>query len=66
MSTASPVEASDTMTPAPTFAGKHNIRDSGTLAQMRDTVAALVGQNLLYRDLIADNGLPSGARPRVR
>ena len=45
------------------FAGKHNIRDSGTLAQMRDTVAALVGCRLLYRDLIADNGLPSGARP---
>ena len=44
------------------FAGKHNIRDSGTLAQMRDTVAGLVGRNLLYRDLIADNGLPSGAR----
>ena len=43
------------------FAGKHNIRDSGTLAQMRDTVAGLVGRNLLYRDLIAD-GLSSGAR----
>ena len=40
----------------------HNIRDSGTLAQMRDTVAGLVGRNLLYRDLIADNGLSSGAR----
>ena len=39
------------------FAGKHNMRDSGTLAQMRDTVARLVGTNLLYRDLIADNGL---------
>ena len=44
------------------FAGKHNIRDSGTLAQMRDTVARLVGRNLLYRDLTADNGLASGAR----
>ena len=44
------------------FAGKHNIRDSGTLAQMRDTVARLVGRSLLYRDLIADNGLSSGAR----
>ena len=44
------------------FAGKHNHRDSGTLAQMRDTVARLVGRNLLYRDLIADNGLSSGAR----
>ena len=43
------------------FAGKHNVRQSGTLAQMRDTVARLVGRNLLYRDLIADNGLSSGA-----
>ena len=43
------------------FAGKHNIRDSGTLAQMRDTVAGLVGRRLLHRDLIADNGLPSGS-----
>ena len=44
------------------FAGKHNIRDSGTIVQMRDTVARLVGRNLLYRDLIADNGRSSGAR----
>ena len=43
------------------FAGKHNIRNSDTLAQMRDTVARLVGRWLLHRDLIADNGLPSGA-----
>jgi len=43
------------------FAGRHNIRNSGTLAQMRDTVARLVGQRLLYRDLIADNGLSSGS-----
>ena len=44
------------------FAGKHNIRDSGTLAQMRDTVARLVGRNLLYRDLIACNGLSNAGR----
>ncbi len=44
------------------FAGKHNIRESGTLVQMRDTVARLVGRRLLLRDLIADNGLASGAR----
>ena len=43
------------------FAGKHNIRDSGTIVQMRDTVARLVGRNLLYCDLIADNGLSSGS-----
>ena len=44
------------------FAGKHNIRESGTLVQMRNTVARLVGRNLLRRDLIAANGLASGAR----
>ena len=47
------------------FAGKHNIRESGTLTQMRNTVARLVGRNLLHRDLIADNGLASGARSWV-
>ena len=45
------------------FAGKHNIRNSGTLAQMRDTVARLVGRRLLYRDLVAPNGLPNADRP---
>ena len=44
------------------FAGKHNMRNSGTLSQMRITAARLVGRNLLYRDLIAENGLSSGAR----
>ena len=44
------------------FAGKHNIRESGTLAQMRDTVARLIGRNLLYRDLIAPNGLSNASR----
>ena len=44
------------------FAGKHNIRDLGTLAQMRDTVARLVGRRLLYRDLIASNGLSNPGR----
>ena len=44
------------------FAGKHNLRDADTLAQMAAVVAGLVGKRLLYRDLIADNGLPSGAR----
>lgn len=41
------------------FAGKHNIRDLETLAQMRDTVARLVGRNLLHRRLTANNGLSS-------
>ena len=44
------------------FAGRHNVRDLGTVAQMRDTVMRIVGRNLLYADLIADNGLDSGAR----
>ena len=44
------------------FAAKHNMRESGTLAQMREVVARMVGRNLLYRDLIADNGLSSSAR----
>ena len=44
------------------FSGKHNVRDSGTIVQMRDTVARLVGRNLLYRDLIAPNGLSNAGR----
>jgi len=43
------------------FAGQHNVRNSDTITQMRDAVARLVGRNLLYTDLIADNGLSSGA-----
>ncbi len=46
------------------FEGKHNIRESGTLVQMRGTVARLVGERLLYRDLIADNGLSNGLSQR--
>lgn len=42
------------------FAGKHNIRESDTIDQMRNTVARLVGRNLLLRDLTADNGLHDG------
>ena len=44
------------------FAGRHNIRESDTLSQMRDTVARLAGRNLFYRDLIRDNGRDSMAR----
>jgi hypothetical protein len=44
------------------FAGKHNMRELGTVAQMRDVAARMIGRRLLYRDLIADNGLSSGAR----
>ena len=44
------------------FAGKHNIREMDTAAQMTAVAAGLVGKRLMYRDLIAPNGLPSGAR----
>ena len=44
------------------FAGKHNVRDLDTMAQMTALVAGLVGKRLMRRDLIADNGLSSGAR----
>ena len=39
-----------------TFAGRHNIRDLDTLAQIQHVVAGLVGKRLMYRDLVADNG----------
>ena len=44
------------------FAGKHNIRESDTLCQMRDTVARLVGRNLLFKDLTSCNGLSNAGR----
>ena len=44
------------------FAGRHNMRESDTVAQMRDVVARMIGRRLRYADLIADNGLCSGAR----
>ena len=44
------------------FAGKHNVRDEDTLAQMVVVAAGLVGKRLMYRDLVAGNGLSSGAR----
>ncbi len=45
------------------FAGRHNIRSSDTVDMMRSIVTGMEGKRLRYRDLIADNGLPSGARP---
>ena len=44
------------------FAAKHNLRESGTLFQMRSTVARMIGRRLLYRDLIRPNGLSNMAR----
>ena len=42
--------------------GRHNIRERDTLEQMCDVVLGMVGKRLRYTDLIADNGLSSGAR----
>ncbi len=44
------------------FAGRHNVRELDTIEQMGTTVIGMVGQRLTYQDLIADNGLDSGAR----
>ena len=44
------------------FAGKHNFRNADTIDQMADAVASMIGKRLMYRDLIANNGLASGAR----
>ncbi len=44
------------------FSGRHNIRESGTRAQMARVVKGMVGKRMRYHTLIADNGLPSGAR----
>ena len=44
------------------FSRKRNTRGLDTIDQMRSTVAGLIGRRLLYRELIADNGLDSTAR----
>ena len=44
------------------FAGKHNIRDADTMAQMAAIAAGLTERRLMYPQLIAPNGLDSGAR----
>ena len=44
------------------FAGRHNIRRSDTIDQMIALAGGMTGKRLRYKDLIADNGLASGAR----
>ena len=44
------------------FAAKHNLREEDTISIMRHVAAGLIGKRLKYRQLIADNGLDSGAR----
>lgn len=43
------------------FAGRQNIREMDTLAQMQHFVAAMVGKRLMYRGLVADNGQSAAA-----
>ena len=44
------------------FAGRHNMREADTREQMGRVVLGMSRKRLRYRDLIADNGLSSGAR----
>ena len=45
------------------FEGRHNVRDADTIDQMAGVVTGMNGKRLRYRDLIADTGQSSGARP---
>ena len=47
------------------FTGRHNIREADTKDQMGCVAVGMQGKRLKYRELIADNGLDSGARPAV-
>ena len=47
------------------FCGKHNARNLDTIDQMAGMVAGMSGKRLPYKQLIAPNGLDSGARPCV-
>ena len=44
------------------FERRHNIRNTDTVDQMKSIVEGMEHKRLRYRDLIAGNGLPSGAR----
>ena len=44
------------------FASRHNARDLDSIDQMAETAAGMEGKRLRYRDLVAPNRLPSGAR----
>ena len=45
------------------FAARHNLRDEDTIDIMASVAGGMRGKRLRYRELIADNGLASGARP---
>ena len=44
------------------FVGRHNKRPLDTMDQMGALVRGMDGKRLKYAELIAPNGLPSGAR----
>ncbi len=44
------------------FAGRHNVREADTIDIMATFADGAVSKWLRYRNLIADSGLPSGAR----
>ena len=44
------------------FPGRHNFRSADTIDMMAIIARPSVGKRLRYKDLVADNGLPSGAR----
>ena len=44
------------------FAARHGVRGMDTIEQMAYAASAMAGKRLTYKALIADNGLPSGAR----
>ena len=44
------------------FAGRHNLRERDTAEQLKSVSQGMNGKRLRYQDLIADNGLDSGAR----
>ena len=44
------------------FAARHNLRDEDTIDIMADVATGMNGKRLRYRELIANNGLDSGAR----
>ena len=44
------------------FAGRHNVREADTFDQMAGVASAMAHKRLKYADLVADNGLSSGAR----
>lgn len=44
------------------FSGRHNVRDANTINQMSVVVSNMVGKRLTFAQLVAKNGLDSGAR----